>query len=264
VYKYKKILNKYLLEYLKKPYSKQLSSHLLRFEEMYKPNEGSLYAYKFMPGYREDLQFLKSQIYLTNKSLIKSFKTDIGKTLMLTSSGKKVLFKEYPLQKLRSEKWDEMWSLISYDISSNKIRNFLRRLLIENGFGTLHQSLMVSPLNVAEGISEFIKSKNLESKVSVFRCKRILGLSNVEIANKVFNLQEINLLYTDLYTNYNNAKQTKTGMGKWKNYFLAVNYFDPYLPYELLANSWKGDDCITLFRKESSFIYKIMRKITKN
>lgn len=262
MYKYKKLLDIYLQDYLSSPYSKRLLTSIMRFEDMYNP-KSYLYGGRFMPGYVDDLKELKSRVYLTNKKLIKSFDTKKGKVLMLTSSGEKVLFKMYPLSVLRKQPWDGFWTVVSYDIPSkdNALRNDLRYFIKNFGFGRFQDSLYLSPLDIGDGVGEYFDTKNIGKWVQILRAKSIYGESNEHIASKLYNLSQINNLYKDLSNNYNLVTEDKEEFKKWKDYFIAVNYKDPYLPFELLPQGWEGDNCEQLFRnKKSRNIFKLLLK----
>jgi len=262
MYKNKSLLDLYLSDYLAKPYSKRLTSSIKRFEDMYNP-KSYLYGGRLMPGYVDDLKHLKAQIYLTNKKLIKSFDTRHGKQIILTSSGEKVLFKQYPLSTLREKKWDGKWTIISYDILENhrNIRDNLRKVIKDYGFGLFQKSLYLSPLNIGEGVQDFFKSKGILNSVQVFRASSVYGINNQEIVEKIYNISELNNLYTDLKANYSQVVENVKLFSKWKDYFMAVNYKDPYLPFELLPQEWEGDNCEKLFtNKTSKNIFKLLLK----
>lgn len=229
---------------------------------MYNP-KSYLYGGRFMPGYKDDLKELKTQLYLANKKLIKSFDVKNGKQILLTTTGERVLYKQYPLSKLRSQKWDKYWTILTYDISTNvnSTRDTLRRLIKEYGFGQFQQSIYLSPLDIGEGLSEYLESQGLSESVQVFRATNVFGLKDEVIVSSIYNLDELNMLYKDLNDNYTEACESTKTFKKWKDYFIAVNYKDPYLPFELLPAEWEGDNCEKLFKgKKSKNIFKSILK----
>jgi DNA-binding transcriptional regulator PaaX len=264
-YKHKEKFESLLCKYQQTPRSKKLTRSLIKFESMYRGPRGYFRVYNSFfgdpLGLAREAQIKRTQVYNTKKGLIKTIKGRHGKSLVLTSKGRKVFFKEYPLAKLRQRPWDGNWTLVSYDIPSNKkshyVRDKLRRNLREFGFGRLHQSLMVSPLPLEEPIREFIVGERLEDHVVVLTSKRILGLKNREIAKIAYNLDELGLLYNDLNQNFANAQKEKTSLRQWRAYFLATDNSDPQLPKELLPKDWPGFRCREKFESSFNLIEKL-------
>src|SRR3989338_2527182 len=58
---------------------------------------------------------LKTRIYMNKKDLVKTVDGKNGKRLLLTSRGHKIYYEEYPLAKLRKEKWNSEWTILTYD-----------------------------------------------------------------------------------------------------------------------------------------------------
>jgi phenylacetic acid degradation operon negative regulatory protein len=196
--------------------------------------------------------------------LVKTVNTKQGKVLILTSKGHKVFFEKYPLAKLRQKPWDGSWTLVSYDIPSNKrqnhLRNKLRYNLLNFGFGQMHQSLMVSPLPLEEPIQEFIEGERLEKFAVVMRSKRIWGFSDQEIARKAYNLGDLQLLYNELNDTFEQARQKKPDLKRWREYYLAVDNSDPQLPDELLPDGWPGDETRRKFTSSFGFFERIFSR----
>ena len=250
-YEHEKIFEELLQEYQKVPRSKKLIHSMARFKDMYRPG-AQIALFKAITGLDDPYGIVKTdsarraEVYNTRKGLIKAAGGREGKVLVLTSKGRKVFFKKYPLAKLRQQPWDGNWTLVSYDIPSNRQQNHLRNKLRYNlknfGFGQLHQSLMVSPLPLGEPIQEFIEGERLKDFVVVMRSRRIWGFSDQEIARRAYDLGRLQLLYNELDKTFEQARKTKAGLKRWRAYYLAVDNADPQLPSELLPDGWPGED----------------------
>ncbi len=266
-YQNKKKFEKLLEEYQQVPKSKQLIQSMARFESMYKSPGAQLTIFTALTGLGdpygavESAQVQRAEIYNTKKDLIKAANTRQGKTLILTSKGRKVYFQKYPLARLRKKRWDGNWTLVSYDIPSSKKQNYLRNRLRYNlknfGFGKLHQSLMVSPLPLEEPIQEFIEGEKLEEFAVVMRSERIWGFSDEEIARKAYELNDLELLYEELDETFEEACKNKKDLKRWRSYFLAVDNSDPQLPKELLPDYWLGDTVRKKFTSSFSLFERI-------
>ncbi len=270
-YQHKKIFEKLLQEYKLLPRSKKLLCSMVRFEDLY----ASGYGYKdilfrvfpFLPdpfGNEQIRQVKRAQIYNTHKDLIKTIDGRRGKSLVLTSKGRKVYFQKYPLAKLRKMPWDGNWTLVSYDIPYDRKQNYLRDKLRYNlknfGFGQLHQSLMVSPLPLEEPLQEFIGGERLEEFVVVMRSERIWGFSDEEIARKAYDLGSLQLLYNELDGTFDQASKTKSDLKSWRSYYLAVDNADPQLPCELLPDGWPGDEARKKFASSFGLFEKLFSR----
>lgn len=268
-YPSEKIFKKLLQKYQQVPTSKKLLHSMVRFEELYAPDYGYQdllsRTFPFLPdpfGNEEIRQANRARIYNTHKDLIKTTEGRRGKSLILTSKGRKVYFQKYPLAQLRKKPWDGNWTLVSYDIPSNKQQNYLRDKLRYNllnyGFGQLHQSLMVSPLPLEEPIQEFIEGERLEEFAVVMRSKRIWGFSNQEIARKAYDLGRFQLLYNELNDTFEQANKARADLKCWRAYYLAVDNADPQLPGELLPDGWPGEGVRKKFASSFSILEKIL------
>lgn len=252
-YRFKETFERLVAEYQTLPQSKKLIYSMVKFDQLYRNLEPRGY-YRFVS---ENLGAVKrAEIYATRKALVKTTKGRKGKSLVLTSKGRKIFFKEYPLAKLRKRRWNGNWTAISYDLPAtrqgNSRRNRLRYNLKNFGFGQLHQSLVVSPLPLEEPLQEFIEGERLEGNATVFTCRRIWGLPDWEIARRAYNLDQLEKLYEELNSHFDEAKKTREDWDRWCLYFLAVDNLDPQLPKELLPRDWLGFDCTKKFKSRFS------------
>jgi DNA-binding transcriptional regulator PaaX len=270
-YPSKKILEKLLQDYQQIPTSTKLLCSMARFEDLYAPRYGYIDVLKrtfpFLPdlfGNEEIRQINRARVYNTRKDLIKTTAGRQGKHLILTSKGRKVYFRKYPLAKLRQRPWDGNWTLVSYDIPSNRQQNYLRdklrRNLLDFGFGQLHQSLMISPLPLEEPVQEFIEGEKLKEFAVVMRSRRIWGFSDQEIARRAYDLGDLQLLYNELNAAFERAREEKADLELWRSYYLAVDNADPQLPNDLLPEGWPGDDAREKFISSFSILERIFNR----
>lgn len=245
-----------LTSYGQVPSTKRLINSMIKFENMYQditPNPFHFDLFSAIDDINSERRARRARIYLNKKDIIKTVDGKNGKRLILTSRGHKIFYEEYPLAKLREEKWDSDWTLITYDFPNTKRteRNYLRHKLTDFGFGCPQESLYVSPLPLSKPLHNLIEGEGYRQYVWVTVSKRVLGLSNREICQKAWNLDRLNGLYEKLLTVLPKIRKlgNKNLIDEWKNYFLALNNADPYLPRELLPEYWKGGICEKEFAK---------------
>lgn len=251
-----KKLQELLLDYETTPRSKAITQSMIKFEDMYKPLRSGPYsvdAFGILKGKNEERLGRRMRAYLYKKDLIKSVDGTGGKRLILTTRAHKIFYQEYPLARLRKEKWDGTWSIVVYDFPEElrSTRNYLRQKLKNLGFGIPQESIMVSPLPLSEPIKDLIDGERIEKYAWVLTAKRVLGIDNVDVAGQAWSLPLFNDLYAKLVEILPKIKQSKKRglLDQWKKYFLAVDSADPYLPFELLPEDWQGERCKNEFAK---------------
>jgi len=245
-----------LLNYEQTPRSKALTQSMIKFEGMYKPltkNPFSVDLFGTLDGINEEREGRRMKAYMYSKDLIKSVDESGGKKLVLTTRAHKIFYRDYPLAYLRSQKWDGTWTIVVYDFPEQLrgTRNYLREKLKSLGFGIPQESIMVSPLPLSQPIKELVDGENVENYAWVLNAKRVLGLSNAEVAAQAWSLDLFNDLYTKLVEILPQVKKSrKRGLLEdWRKCFLSVDSADPYLPFELLPKNWQGENCKKEFAK---------------
>jgi len=246
----------YILSLGSTPSSKALISTMVEFPQMYQDVNKNPFSTNFwtdIEGVNESRRALRSKIHLYKKDLLETVDGVNGKTLVLTTKAHKIFYKEYPLAQLRKQKWNGEWTLVMYDlpVNSKTARDYLRRKLRRLGFGCLQQSVLVSPLPLEDAVQELVEGERMENNVVVLNAKRVLGLTNSEISTRAWNLDMLANLYSKLLEILPEVKKAKNNklLDEWKTYFLAVNFEDPYLPFELLPQDWPGEKCKKEFAK---------------
>lgn len=249
-------LEKYALSLKSTPSTRALMTSMIEFDQMYQAVHKNIFSTNYwtdFDGLNEYRRAQRAKIQLHKKDLLKSEDGVNGKTLVLTTRAHKIFYQKYPLAALRKQKWNGIWTVVMYDLPETlrTSRDYLRRKLKNLGFGALQQSVFVSPLSLEEAVQELIEGERLNYCVVVLTAKRVLGLTNEQIASTAWNLKELGALYTKLLEVLPKVKKSrhKKLLGQWRTYFLAVNFEDPYLPFELLPDDWPGEKCKKEFQK---------------
>lgn len=266
--KHQKIFDDYLQEFETVPSYKKVLSTMIKFEKMYRPiikPWGHADPFGALWGENERRKLKRAQVYMNRKDIISTIDKKQGKRLVVTSRGHKIFYKDYPLAKLRREPWDGVWTVIMYDFPENERnqRNWIRRRLMDLGFGSPQISILVSPLPIEEPTQQLLEGEGASGNVWTLRAERILGMENREVAQKAWPvIDELNLLYQELIEAHPQIKNSQELKEQWHSYFLAINSADPYLPRELLPESWQGGKCEEMFRKTN--LLGLLRSLFKN
>lgn len=250
------LFEKYLAEFDSLPLTKSLLNSMIKFKEMYPTVWANPYSWRTVfgetAGENEYRQIMRAQIRLREKDLLKAVDGHGGKRLVLTTRAHKVFYQDYPLAKLRKEKWDGVWVVVVYDFPEKKKiqRNFIRTKLQSLGFGRPQESVLVSPLPLGEPVQELVVGERVEDFVWVLSARRVFGLDNREVAARAWDLATLNDLYSKLLQVLPKVRDEKEKniLSEWQRCFLALDAADPYLPLELLPEDWQGERC----RKEFS------------
>lgn len=243
------LFDKYLLAYESLPSYKKVLSTMIKFKDMYRPlskRPGYPTPFFDIEGLNAERKLQRMQVFLNRRDLINTFDEVHGKRLVVTSRGHKIFYEDYPLAKLREKPWDGVWTVIMYDFPEKERveRRAIRRRLMRLGFGCPQISILISPLPIEEPIQKLLEGEGVAGQVWTLRAERILGMENREVARKAWPIvDEMNLLYGELLEALPKVKENKNLKEQWRTYFLAVNDADPYLPFELLPENWKGQKC---------------------
>lgn len=238
------------------PSSKALIASMIEFSQMYQDVKKNIFSTNYwtdFDGLNEHRRAQRAKIQMHKKDLLETVDGVNGKTLILTTRAHKIFYEQYPLAKLRKQKWNGTWTVVMYDLPLNlkTERDYLRRKLKRLGFGCVQKSILVSPLPLEDAVQELIEGERLEAYTVVLTAHRVLGLSDRQIATAAWNLKLISDLYNKLLEILPRVKRSakKTLLEEWRAYFLAVNFADPYLPVELLPADWPGEKCKKEFAK---------------
>ncbi len=187
--------------------------------------------------------------------------------LRLTMAGQEKIMRDYPIFKLQNRHWDGKWRIVFFDIleTSRHIRNTLRLKLKELGFGMLQRSVWVTPSDIINDFTQFLRTAGLENQVYVVETRRLLSGDVKILAEKIWHLNNLNEEYKSileeikviktmyianngrgrLYTEDDKQERDntaiKTKVYKTKRRYLELLLKDPFLPKELLPEGWNGE-----------------------
>ena len=267
--KNRKLFDKYLLAYDALPPYKKVLSTMIKFKDMYQPlskRPGYPTPFFDIKGINAERKLTRAQVALNRRDLIATRDDTYGKRLVITSRGHKIFYEDYPLAKLREKPWDRVWTVVMYDFPEKERvdRRAIRRRLMRLGFGSPQISILISPLPIEEPIQKLLEGEGVAGQVWTLRAERILGMGNREVAQKAWPIvDELGILYDELFEVLPKVKKNKKLKEQWREYFLAVNNADPYLPFELLPENWKGSICEGEFVKlgRIGFLKTLLRKL---
>ncbi|MBB6446275.1 phenylacetic acid degradation operon negative regulatory protein PaaX [Bacillus benzoevorans] len=175
------------------------------------------------------------------------------------------------ITRLQNHKWDGQWCVIVYHLPEEKrqVRDELRKELQWNGFGNLSNGCWISPNNLKNEVTLFIRKYQLEEDVHLFLSENVVPQSPFSLVEKCWPLQEIAVKYEDfinLYSKKYIIHQSMMQNGEMSDEecfieraHLVHDYrkfllIDPFLPKELLPERWSGSHAALLFHQ----YYKIL------
>lgn len=175
----------------------------------------------------------------------------------LTGRGVKKVVRDFPLIRLQRKKWDRLWRIVIFDIpvAHNYLRDRLRAKLEELGFGMFQESVWMTPYDLAREISDFIQSQGLEEFVYVFVSPLGFVKDKKALVEKIWKVEKIDGFYQDWVEDWEekshgiSEKKLRGLAQKFCSSYLEIVAIDPFLPKELLPDSWMGDRARSLFKK---------------
>lgn len=190
--------------------------------------------------------------------------------IRLTSQGEKKITRDFPLLLLQKRKWDKRWRVAIFDIQevNKSVRDGLRKKLKELGFGMIQKSVFISPHDIIQDLSEFIKNSGLDEVVYTFEASNLATGDVKGLANKVWNLNALNEKYREIIEIIDNKHLTiirdRVKMlndedpesmvnlaRELREKYLALIIKDPFLPKELLPSDWMGYEAKKLIKNLS-------------
>lgn len=187
--------------------------------------------------------------------------------LRITRGGKEEIKREYPMLAFSNKKWDGKWRIVIFDIAeaSKVVRENIRYKLKELGFGMLQKSVWLSPHDVIVDFREYVKGKGLEDSVFAFETPYLLAGDPRTLAEKIWNLNDINQQYEEVFNalekwkrmyiescdrndRYTMEKKMENEFTDLKIKYLQVLLSDPFLPSQLLPNNWLREKTLALIK----------------
>lgn len=195
---------------------------------------------------------IKRALYrLKKKGLVKTLGWGNKTTRQITKQGKKRLEAIIPFYD-EKRTWDGKLYLVTYDVPERQRddRDLLRRYLRKIGCGRFQASVWLTPYNPTGVLRDFIGDKNLSGAVVVSCIGKDgdVGQEDVkDLVARIFQLDELNDRYADYLEEFGGGGEFSESQAIFG--FLAILGDDPQLPFELLPDSWVGDEAYSLFKE---------------
>lgn len=163
-----------------------------------------------------------------------------------------------------NKEWDGSWYVLLFEIpeKDRHIRNQLRTQIRQIGFGSLYQSVYVSPWDYTPAVEQLASKLNMEGRLSLIKGKFIMGDMISERVKEIWPLDELNEVYVAKRRWFHNEfiPSIEPLSGKSDEelfvYFLTLGELigdlsltDPMLPKELLPSDWEGDKVFSEFQQ---------------
>lgn len=240
------------------------------FEEIRDPGFMISDAYKnvygFIPSKYKRNNFLRSVDRSLKIGYIEKIEKNGEVYLRLTNKGNKKIYRDFSLLSLSKKGWDKKWRIVFFDIEeiSRSLRNKLRVKLKELGFAMLQKSVWITPYDIMADFYEYIQTIGLAKNVFLVEGKNLLGGDPKELAQKIWQINELNKEYERIEKEINKLKQLGAKLDdrsmrrkaksindyrlqierikrKLRMDYLKVLLSDPHLPKELLPGDWAGE-----------------------
>ncbi|QSS98872.1 phenylacetic acid degradation operon negative regulatory protein PaaX [Pontibacillus sp. ALD_SL1] len=166
--------------------------------------------------------------------------------------------------KLNPETWDGKWRMLFYTIPEEKrnLRDELRKELVWSGFGTMTNSLWISPNQLEEKVYSLVEKYEIEEYVDFFIASYDGPHENQRLVENSWDIGEINEKYNEFIAHYSqkfiiDKNKIKSGAmsdaecfverTKLVHEYRKFLFIDPGLPEELLPEKWYGSYAGSLF-----------------
>lgn len=172
-------------------------------------------SYKSMYGWiprqyqRHNFNQLVSRSLKTKQ--IEKIEKDGKICLRITSEGKRIIQRDFPMLLLQNRHWDGRWRIIMFDIQevNKKARERLRSKLKELGFGMLQKSVFISPHDIIRDFIEFAQTSGIEDYLYILETHKLIVGDEKEFANKIWKLDELNEKYKEIVDMISNGDRIK-------------------------------------------------------
>lgn len=240
------------------------------FQEIKDP--GKIYSnyyenfYGFVPDRWKKQNYYSLISKLLKNKKIEKIKKESSYKYRITSSGILYLQKRRFLNSLQEKKWDKKWRILIFDIEeiNKNVRDSLRKIIKEYGFGYLQKSVWISPYDVFQKLEKFIQTYKLQNNIILIESKK-LSIPNQELASIVWQIDKFKLNYNQIYKNlyniYNKRKvkkyrNLKSEFNKIYKQLISITLKDPHLPKEFLSHKWPYRKTVSLAKKLRHYFIK--------
>jgi phenylacetic acid degradation operon negative regulatory protein len=173
--------------------------------------------------------------------------------------------------KLKPEQWDGKWRLLMYAIPEEKrnLRDELRKELVWSGFGTISNSVWISPNNLEIQVKALVKKYGIDEYIDFFIADYKSDHENARLVQKSWDLPAINDKYEEFIAYYSpkfiiDKNKIKNGemttaecfieRTKFVHEYRKFLFIDPGLPDELLPKKWLGNHAASLFSEYYKYL----------
>jgi phenylacetic acid degradation operon negative regulatory protein len=170
----------------------------------------------------------------------------------LTNTGKALALGGRDPRERWGRTWDGTWRMVLFDIpvAENKTRLRLRRLLNQNHFGCLQQSVWISP-DPLQTLKSQVGKEPVAAKIFIcFEAQPGAGESAADIVKAAWNFRTINAAYKD-HMQFLSGMPKHGGSSAWKQLQVWLAHEkqlwddcmkkDPLLPRSLLPEDYLGE-----------------------
>jgi phenylacetic acid degradation operon negative regulatory protein len=184
--------------------------------------------------------------------------------LLSTQPARAEVATEFDLRKLRKPKWDGVWRLLSFDIPERRRRDrdLLRRRLSELGYGMLHQSLWISPHDLALLTRRLVDEQGLSGHVWLFHARLEKGRIPYQVTRAAWpHLDAIGTAYGQYADRWTEALKSlplkadpltlEVAHQLARFQLAAILRKDPQLPKALLPSDWPMNRALACLRQVS-------------
>lgn len=210
-------------------------------------------------GYGQDERIKANNLSykLQSKGYIEKVARDDGSfAFRLTQDGLNKIVEEVPFLRFFRYPWDGKWRVVMFDIKEKKRyhRDFIRKFLLDLGFGMLQKSIYITPFPVIEELDKFLTERNYEQDVLIFEMKNVLTKSQRSLVSKTWYIDQLEEQYQKFIEKWSHLTREPDEIAledfkNWRNHFFQILQDDPGLYPELLPEDWSGEDARSLFQK---------------
>jgi DNA-binding transcriptional regulator PaaX len=181
----------------------------------------------------------------------------------LGAKGKTLLAQRRPSPDFRKRAWDGQWRMVVFDFPevARKARDAFRRQLRQQRMGCLQKSVWISPDSVIPAWKRILKETELTEWVLLFESAELGPVDDVEIAEKVWQLGEVDKSYERYLSEFQSLPRelhrakpsalegefARRVRRESQVYFEALDA-DPILPDVLSPPGFKGSEADALHK----------------
>jgi len=182
------------------------------------------------------------------------------RAVTLLTEGAEQIFQQPP------EEWDGCWYLVTYAFSDDlsSVRHKLRQRLAWLGFGQLAPGTMISPRDLRPKVRTVLDELDAHDYANYFRADHVDFTGSNSFVRCCWDLDGLRRRYRRFIEKYQpkfegDCRDLEEGDGRPPVYYFRQRFWlihdyryfpfhDPYLPGELLPDSWPGRTAVHLFQ----------------